>query len=119
MRPALLALASCVLAVPAMHAAAQDEAAAPQAAVPSAPRGVRTAPADFVTDLGDDGSLVAELENPSAEVRWVAARGLARLAAAPQLPAIAARIAKETDADVLGELVFALGQRGKLDAAVA
>ena len=110
MRPASLALAlalasSCLTAASAM----QD------AAVPAA----RSAPADLLTDLRDDGSLVAGLDDPAAQVRWVAARGLARLAEAEQIPALAARLAHEGDEDVLAELIFALGQRGKLDAAAA
>jgi len=120
MRTALLALAlSCTFAA---RAAGQDAAAAqdtPPAAATQRPRIVRTAPADLLTDLRDDGSLVAGLDDPSAEVRWVAARGLARLAEAGQIPALAARIAHESDEDVLAELVFALGQRGHFDAAAA
>ena len=116
MRTALLALAlSCTLAP---HARAQDAAAATRPAT-AAPRAVRTAPADLLTDLRDDGSLVAGLDDPSAEVRWVAARGLARLAEAGQIPALAARVARESDEDILAELVFALGQRGHFDAAAA
>jgi HEAT repeat protein len=114
MRTALLALALCTLAT---RAAGQD-AAAP-ATAPQHPRTVRTSPADLLTDLRDDGSLVAGLGDPSPEVRWVAARGLARLAEAGQIAAIAARIEHEADEDVLAELVFALGQRGHFDAAAA
>lgn len=118
MRTALLALAlSCTLAA---RATAQDGApAAPPATATQRARTARTAPADLLTDLRDDGSLVAGLDDPSAEVRWVAARGLARLAEAEQIPIIAARIEHEADPDVLAELIFALGQRGRLDAAAA
>jgi cyclophilin family peptidyl-prolyl cis-trans isomerase len=117
MRTALLALAlSCTLAA---RAAGQDAAAAAAAPATQRARTVRTAPADLLTDLRDDGSLVAGLDDPSAEVRWVAARGLARLAEAEQIPALAARVARESDEDILAELVFALGQRGHFDAAAA
>lgn len=93
----------------------------PSPSVQSAPSAqsaepTRSAPADLLTDLRDDGSLQKGLTDESAEVRWIAARGLARLAEAPAIAALAERAASESDEEVLAELVFALGQRGQADA---
>jgi cyclophilin family peptidyl-prolyl cis-trans isomerase/HEAT repeat protein len=69
-------------------------------------------PRDLLTDLADDGSLVAGLVHVSPDVRRVAARGLSRLADGHGVAALAGRTPVEPDAAVLAELLFALGQRG-------
>ncbi len=69
-------------------------------------------PADLLTDLSDDGSLVAGLASADAGVRRVAARGLSRLHEPAQASeALLQRAASETDAAVRCEIAFALGAR--------
>ena len=78
-----------------------------------APRAARRAMRrDLLTDLADDGSLVAGLVDPSPDVRRVATRGLARLPDAQGVLALASRTDHEEDPAVLAEILFALGQRG-------
>jgi cyclophilin family peptidyl-prolyl cis-trans isomerase/HEAT repeat protein len=72
----------------------------------------RSMPRDLLTDLADDGSLVAGLVDRSPSVRDVAASGLARLADAQGVTALASRVDLEEDDGVLATILFALGQRG-------
>jgi len=65
---------------------------------------------DYLTDLADDGSLVAGLEATDPYVRRVAARGLSRLPGDGAGPRLVEALAVETDEAVLVELLFALGQ---------
>jgi len=68
--------------------------------------------ADLLTDLADDGSLVAGLSSDDARLRLVAARALSRLHVPEQASdALLQRAAVETDAAVLREILFALGAR--------
>jgi cyclophilin family peptidyl-prolyl cis-trans isomerase/HEAT repeat protein len=72
----------------------------------------RMAPADLLTDLSDDGSLVQGLASEDAHVRLVAARGLSRLLEpAAASAALLERARTETDPQVLVAMAFALGQR--------
>ena len=69
-------------------------------------------PGDLLTNVADDGSLVAGLSSDDAHVRLVAARGLSRLHEPPEASdALLERARIEQDPDVLVEEVFALGQR--------
>ncbi|HEX5010593.1 MAG TPA: peptidylprolyl isomerase [Planctomycetota bacterium] len=69
-------------------------------------------PADLLTDVADDGSLVAGLSSDDAHVRLLAARALGRLHDPPEASdALLERARIEQDPDVLVEEVFALGQR--------
>ncbi|MHC5210398.1 MAG: peptidylprolyl isomerase [Planctomycetota bacterium] len=76
------------------------------------PAPARPSARDLLTDLADDGSLVAGIADASPAVRRVASRGLAHLADAQGVAALAARAAVEPDPEVLSEMLFALGQRG-------
>ena len=69
-------------------------------------------PADLLTDVADDDSLVAGLASDDPHVRLVAARGLSRLREPPEASdALLEHARTELDPDVLIEEVFALGQR--------
>jgi cyclophilin family peptidyl-prolyl cis-trans isomerase len=114
-RPALgAALAGALLAATVVSCAAGD------AGIPDPP----SAPADsqhsdltdLLTDLADDGSLVAGLGNPDPELRRLAARGLARLPAPDDPSRVLARAGLESDSRVLAELCFAFS-RWSLDEA--
>ena len=71
---------------------------------------------DLLTDLADDGSLVAGLVNPDPALRKLAARGLARLPAPDDPTEVLARANLEGHSAVLVELCFAFS-RWKTDAA--
>lgn len=70
-------------------------------------------PRDMLTDTRDDGSLIAGLSHGDAAVRAVAARGLAVHENASAGAVLLARASQETEAEVLVEIAFALGQRGE------
>lgn len=65
---------------------------------------------DLLTDLSDDGSLLAGLSQGDPALRRVAARGLARLPVPAQLKQVVARANVESDPGVLAELCFAFGR---------
>jgi len=96
-------------------------------AAPFVPPVAQTTPQhDAVTDPGDDGSLVSGLYHADPAVRATAARGLANrpaaawpdpAAAAAAIDALHRRLREESEAPVLVELLFALGQHGHRPAA--
>ena len=65
---------------------------------------------DLVTDLADDGSLLAGLSDPDPRRRLLAARALGRLPAPANTDALVGALSSEADAEVLAELCFALGR---------
>ncbi|MHC4846524.1 MAG: hypothetical protein ACYTCU_10235, partial [Planctomycetota bacterium] len=71
----------------------------------------RLRPRDMLTDTLDDGSLVAGLSHGEAFVRAIAARGLALHTNDRADGVLLARASQETEAEVLVEIAFALGQR--------
>ncbi len=67
---------------------------------------------DLLTDVSDDGSLIAGLHSGDARTRRVAAAALGRFPGEESGAALMARAGMEEDPDVLVELAFALGQWG-------
>ena len=67
---------------------------------------------DLLTDVSDDGSLIAGLHSGDAHTRRVAARALGNFPGRESGAALLARAGMEEDPGVLVELAFALGQWG-------
>ncbi len=72
----------------------------------------RSSPRDFLVDVNDDGSLRAALQSADADVRRVAARGLAWLPSDAAGQALLAVVGDEPAAETQTAMCFALGQWG-------